>query len=291
MLKHYEREQIIWAATISANEKLFLLALNSFVDANGECYPGLERLASMTGFTERTCRTIRDKLIEKGLVATRRRCTDKGHRTSDLYKLDFTSISSLPENISTGDTSLPEIRASLPENDDRPTGKSRQNLPEGFSRELLSKNYPEEHTQTKSVGSSVPAFRPSDDIARFEAQFAPQGNPPWVVSRRGNVRQYDPGFKGHVVKYLSELSCNKGKVVNGYNATTWLNAANYTNKAEGQKRLDDACALWDDYQESLKKTTSTPAIPKALDTSSMSPEEYRAYIEQRRAELLQGGAA
>lgn len=55
--------------------------------------------------------------------------------------------------------------------------------------------------------------------------------------------------------------------------------------------LEKLEGYWEDHQDSLKKTAAVPTAPKALDTSGMSPEEYRAYIEQRRAQLLQGGAA
>lgn len=260
MLKHFDRESMIWGADIPANEKLFLLALNSFVDANGECYPGLELLARMTGFTERTCRTIRDRLKDKGIVTTGRRYNSKGFRSSDRYRINFDSIKNLPERISTGNLSLPEIDASLPEIDDIPTGNSLQSLPEGFSRDLLSKNCPEGSTHIEQAQLSGNGRNDgySTDIQRFENQFKPQENPPWVVSRRGSVREYDKGFKSHLVKYLSLLNCNKGKEVKAIDAVKWLNVANYINSPDGQKRLDDAWAMWDDYQESLR-TATTPA--------------------------------
>jgi hypothetical protein len=273
MLKHFDRESMIWGADIPANEKLFLLALNSFVDANGECYPGLELLARMTGFTERTCRTIRDRLKDKGIITTGRRYNSQGFRSSDRYRINFDAIKSLPERISTGNLNLPENGASLPEIDDTPTGNSLQSLPERISRDLSSKNYPEEPTQIEQAQPSgkMGGSGFSSDIERFESQFRAQENPPWVIGRCGSVRQYDKGFKAYLVKYLAALSCYKGKTVQDVDAVKWLNAANYTNTPDGQRRLDDACAMWEDYQDrQRRKPTSHSSTQSAYDTDAVS---------------------
>jgi hypothetical protein len=36
-LPAYQREQIIWESSLSRNEKLLLLCLNSFIGADGRC--------------------------------------------------------------------------------------------------------------------------------------------------------------------------------------------------------------------------------------------------------------
>jgi hypothetical protein len=174
-LSYYERERLIWQSTLSGNEKLLALALNSFVDGHGECFPGQETLASMCGLKDRTIRNLCKSLEEKGVIERVHRYRKGGNRTSDKYRLSFTVLAeeysgtgnppSLPENSSGRDEAedsnavlhdlnlpekyscnLPEIDSgseSLPENDDTLTGKSQHPyrkmttpLPEKFSGDL-----------------------------------------------------------------------------------------------------------------------------------------------------------
>ena len=144
MISHFDREQLIWHSSLSTNETILLLALNSFVDANGECWPGQELLARRCKFSDRTVRTTCKKLEEKGVITRNHRQSKLGQRTSDKFKVLFSAIPSQPEDFSkTNRNHFPEGQ-NQPENHAEPTGRSRQNQPEGASRDLSSKNYPEE---------------------------------------------------------------------------------------------------------------------------------------------------
>jgi hypothetical protein len=285
MLKHYDRENLIWGSDLQANEKLFLLALNSFVDANGECYPGLELLARMTGFTERTARNIRDRLKAKCIITTNRRHTDKGWRTSDRYKVDFSTLSSLPEISSTGNQCLPENGVVLPENDDKPTGKSLQSLPEGFSRDLSSINYPERSTQLEQGSGEQKNFTPSpvpsrsqpeagedlltstlrklvhctDDYTpsalRMELRFTPL---PWL----DDLRMVDPEFAKYVGKEVCPSSPMNLRNSQGY----------VENAIQSVSRLRKVIGLWQDYIAKDSKTTPTPKQP-SFDAAALISQE------------------
>ncbi|MEM9263890.1 MAG: helix-turn-helix domain-containing protein [Cyanobacteria bacterium P01_F01_bin.13] len=152
MLKHYEREKIIWESELPGNEKFLLLAINSFVDSNGECWPGQELLARMCGIGDRTIRNLCKSLEVRGIVERIRRFDTHGFRTSDKFKVNFDAVKnppesppkSLPAKSATGKICHRKMTTVLPENDDSPTGNLRQNLPANISRDLSSKNYPEE---------------------------------------------------------------------------------------------------------------------------------------------------
>ena len=73
MLKHYDREKLVWSCDLPSNEKLLLLVLNSFVDGNGECWPGQEMLSRMCSFSDRTVRNLCASLEKKGVIAREQR--------------------------------------------------------------------------------------------------------------------------------------------------------------------------------------------------------------------------
>jgi hypothetical protein len=93
MLSHFDREGIIWRCHAPPSQKLLMLALNSFVDGEGKCYPGVERLAQMMGASTATVkRAIRE--LESGGVINRQSRRAGGKQTSNLYTVDFGKISS-----------------------------------------------------------------------------------------------------------------------------------------------------------------------------------------------------
>ena len=92
MLTHFDREQKIYGARLKPYEKLLLLALNSFVDGNGECWPGKERLTDMTGLSKRSLDKHLEGLVRIGVLATTHR--RQGQRQlSNLYKINFQALS------------------------------------------------------------------------------------------------------------------------------------------------------------------------------------------------------
>ncbi len=94
MLNHFDRERLIWNCTLKPSEKIVLLALNSFVDAEGKCFPGCDKLAQMTGYDRSTLFRILKNLYKSKLVTKHERRTQKGSWSSNLYRIDFTMLQS-----------------------------------------------------------------------------------------------------------------------------------------------------------------------------------------------------
>lgn len=84
-----------WAFEVkcdSGGEKAVLLALANHADAQGECYPGQERLSLMASVPERSVRRHLANLEARGLLVRTHRYSGKGKRTSDLYRLAVSAI-------------------------------------------------------------------------------------------------------------------------------------------------------------------------------------------------------
>jgi len=71
---------------IPSSEKLVLVALSRYADAEGACYPGIGRLAQDTSLTTRTVTSCVGALSRRGLIEKRTRSTSRG-RTSNSYIL------------------------------------------------------------------------------------------------------------------------------------------------------------------------------------------------------------
>lgn len=93
LLSHFDREGIIWRCNAPPSQKLLMLALNSFVDGEGKCYPGVERLAKMMGASAATVKRAINELEAAGVV--KRESRRLGCRqASNLYTVNFEKISS-----------------------------------------------------------------------------------------------------------------------------------------------------------------------------------------------------
>lgn len=73
---------------VSTGEKLTLLALANFADADGVCFPSQERIASDTCQGVRTVRRHLEALISRGILQKNHRQRENGSRTSDEYLLN-----------------------------------------------------------------------------------------------------------------------------------------------------------------------------------------------------------
>lgn len=94
-LPSYKREEIIWHSPLSKDEKYTLLALNSFVNRNGECWPGNRKLSAMMSVPVSTLKRYMTSLEEKGIIVRRRRFRADGGETSSKKRIDFDAIAAL----------------------------------------------------------------------------------------------------------------------------------------------------------------------------------------------------
>jgi len=60
------------------------VAIKSFADRNGECFPEHESIAALAGVSLKTVQRLVPRMVERGLLVQRRRNT-KGGRTSNVY--------------------------------------------------------------------------------------------------------------------------------------------------------------------------------------------------------------
>ena len=112
MKPFYEREALIWAAKLSANEKFVLLCINSFASAEGECFPGYDRIAERTGLTRRTAIRIVKTLESLGVITRLTRHKPNGVNDSNFYRVLYDNL------VSQGDTgSLTRVTQDHPKGD------------------------------------------------------------------------------------------------------------------------------------------------------------------------------
>ena len=86
-LPSYKREEIIWDSPLTKDEKYTLLALNTFVDGNGECWPGNRRLSKMMSVPVSTMKRYIAALEEKGVVTRDLRYRKDGGETSSKKRV------------------------------------------------------------------------------------------------------------------------------------------------------------------------------------------------------------
>lgn len=93
-LKFFERESIIWQCrSVTATEKLVLLALNQYADAEREiCSPSTKKLAEACCLTRATVSKSLATLVEKGMIEKTSRY-DGNAQISNMYFVDFIKIS------------------------------------------------------------------------------------------------------------------------------------------------------------------------------------------------------
>jgi hypothetical protein len=72
---------------LAPSDRLVLLALVEHADDTGDCFPGQERLAKWTGYSQRTVRASLKRLEARGVITRASRGNGKGGRSSDLTRL------------------------------------------------------------------------------------------------------------------------------------------------------------------------------------------------------------
>ena len=100
-LKHYEREKIIWESSLSSTIKIILLAINSFVDAEGKCFPSYDTISRMTSMSRRWVMSVLHKLQADQIIKIETRKRENGALTSNLYWVDFAQIPNLDGDVAT----------------------------------------------------------------------------------------------------------------------------------------------------------------------------------------------
>lgn len=71
---------------LNGNEKLIFILLKKFAGDTGECFPSLQKLAELSGFSKSTVQRILKSLEEKEVLSVKHRRTQKGN-ISNLYTI------------------------------------------------------------------------------------------------------------------------------------------------------------------------------------------------------------
>lgn len=94
-LAYFDRDKLIWGSCLKSNEKLLLHALNSFVGADGRCFPKHNLLAEMTSLSRSSVIRVMKSLEESGVVQVEWRYRPDGSQSSNDYFLDWEALKAL----------------------------------------------------------------------------------------------------------------------------------------------------------------------------------------------------
>ena len=148
---------------LKGREKVVLVALLSFCDRAGICFPSLSRLAKTAGLSTATVKRSLCLLESQGLLSRKRRMSPEGDFTSSLYTLEGLAHAEptlaqdeprVGSNCTNG-LAQDELRTYSLEQSQR-TGKGREN-PVAFPSKKISKTFPlraepSQNSKTKEGG-------------------------------------------------------------------------------------------------------------------------------------------
>jgi hypothetical protein len=152
-------------------------------------------------------------------------------------------------------------------------------------KEQPSKEQPfEECPEDEKVSSPTPQpeGKHPNDIARFEQSFNAVEDDPWVLSRRGRNRTYQPKFLDAVKKHLKTTPSYEKVDPTDFNAIQWINRAYSPNPMEAESRMADVWALWEIKAREAEVTQSASQYQVA--EAPEDPEEYKRHIQALRFE-------
>jgi hypothetical protein len=296
-LPAYQREQIIWESSLSRNEKLLLLCLNSFIGADGRCWPSVETQARMTSLCQRVIYQTRDSLKAKGILQLTDRFRADGGQTSSDQFIDFGAIQTndldpepdpkLPrptaEYAGGGLQNMQGVLQNMQGGPAESAGEGVQNLqtiypvrtdPDDLSKDLFftapvksekkvktSKLDPE-RTVAPPAAAPVAAVDPVKPDP-FAAQFAPR---PWRdASVPGGLSQ---GFRDFVAGQLPKGDGDMNPKAK---------ALRHIMRLERTGEIETLEFYWAEYQASLQ-----PARPKAKLATESYDDRVRREMNQHQ---------
>lgn len=77
----------IESEVLKADEKMIFIALKRFADDKGNCFPSLNKLVTVTGYSKRKVQDLIKNLEEKGVIGKENRERTDGGKGSNLYSL------------------------------------------------------------------------------------------------------------------------------------------------------------------------------------------------------------
>lgn len=149
------------AGDLTASQKAVLLAYCNFTDAHGYCWPGVERIADMTGLSVSGVKKVRKQLLEAKLLTTVSRGKKGGGRKTNGSRINVKKLQKMklpPRDYD--DNLMPELGF---EEDDEPDTVEAK-VPEGHTNG--SPGAPQKYlggTNEGTCGDPYPSVDPSGD--------------------------------------------------------------------------------------------------------------------------------
>jgi hypothetical protein len=288
---------MIWQSILTANEKLLLLCLNSFLGADGRCFPSIATMSRMTGLSRSTTNRTLALLEDQAIINSQQRYRDDGSQTASDRFLDFDAIPMAkpdpdPAENQGGGVCQNDMGVCQDDmgvchsetggvSDWEGGGVSLTH--QELSRRTIQKNYLDlfpptprsekkgkketskldpERTVAPPAAAPVAAVDPSKPDP-FAAQFAPR---PWRENGWGKI----------LPKFCEFMVAGKHIVVDGQmNPKT--KAMYHVSNLERDGKWDKLEYLWAEYQASLQ-----PARPKAKLATESYDERVRREMNQHQ---------
>jgi hypothetical protein len=169
-------QMVFDAGDLSGSEKAVLLAYCNHTDAHGYTWAGVERVADMTGFSEKTVKNVRKALKERNLLRSSARVERSGRRKTDISRINLTKLASLklpPREYK--DNVIAELEFEDEELSDttpdqpKGTGCPKPDQPKGSSYPHQGKQVPLQEGEAVTPYPSVdPSLEPSSSSAEVE---------------------------------------------------------------------------------------------------------------------------
>ena len=137
---------------LKGREKVVLVALLSFCDRAGVCFPSLSRLAKTAGLSKATVARSLLFLEDRGVLTRKRRMSPEGDFASTLYTLG--GLSQIETTLSQADTTLSHAETRVVSNCDN-----------GLSQ-IETQTYPLEQTQRTDESGEIPEVPSSKEISK-----------------------------------------------------------------------------------------------------------------------------
>lgn len=122
----------VWEyATQTGSEKLTLLALADMCNHEGECFPGVERVAKMVGVTHRRMQQILRKLEMDGVLKIEYEAGLKT-KTGNTNRYSILPYISHQQEVGVKSTTPPGVKSTTPEQSVVTVSKERDSMPDGM---------------------------------------------------------------------------------------------------------------------------------------------------------------
>jgi hypothetical protein len=256
MLRHFDRERLIWDAAICPTQKLVLLAINQFLGANDCCWPAIGTIAKMTGYNERTVTAHINQLVAKGMVIKIPRRNEMGMQISNNYRLNWQKFGGDPGS-GRDDLNAPPENKDYSDNNENlgvivDQGGGDRRSPDLIHRSnSINKREREEREAPRS---------PLPHQKFVEAQFVVEQTP-WM--KAGDLNSIDPGFVKFVQDELKGLGPYEKKAPTEANAKDHIRR--YMRVPRGtEERQAIHAAIFDKWTAYKAQPVSPEVLSKAI---------------------------